>query len=127
MARIEIECMEIACMEIVIEVPDVWFASIFRGEKRVEGRRAKAAWGAIRIGMTVRFVAIETRETVRAYVIDVREYNTPRQYFEQEGLRATVPGVQTIDEAERTYLRCEPQREQLARAPVVAIEFALLH
>lgn len=85
-----------------IEVSDPWFTH------PVEGRKNLPRWSKL---------APEDRE-ILFMIKRVSRYPSLNQYLLQEGLRATLPGVTTLEEARKIYYQWSTP-EQIEVAPLL--------
>lgn len=104
------------------------FTNIKLGKKRVEGRPKRGKFAKMKKGDTVIWQnSANKSETVKTIIVGVRRYNTFREMLEFEGLRRTLPNVNSMDEGVDVYLRPKgfyPNEAQ--ENGVVAIEIKLI-
>ena len=85
----------------VIQVDDPWFTHLVEGRKTVEGRRALPKGSDLSPGKKIRFKCSH-REAIFE-IKRVTLYNSLEQYLISEGLRNTLPGVETLEEGLKIY------------------------
>jgi len=91
-----------------------WIHALLSGEKKVEGKKASPRWLSLKEGDRIIFYVDDTPNCdleCPALVVGIRRYPCLRTYLEAEGLRATLPGVQTIEEAIALYRQFWTQLE----------------
>jgi ASC-1-like (ASCH) protein len=95
-------------------------------EKDVEGRLRKGVFAVIRSGdrLVVRGDE-DDGEPIEATVIAVRQYPSFKRYLEAEGLRRTLPGVETIAEGVKAYRRFYSRAKEVEYG-VAAVEIEVL-
>lgn len=86
---------------ITLHIKDPWLYYIQIGEKKIEGRRGPKEKHAKWIGQEVSFFNNKRKIPVR--VTEIRHYNTLREYLTKEGVPNALPGVKTLEEAEKIY------------------------
>lgn len=107
----------------IIDIDEHWYKLILSGKKKVEGKKGSPSWIDIKEGDFVYFKSGEDTSFVR--IKEIRKYTTIRSYLEQEGLRHTLPGVETIQEGIDIYMNppISWTEEEVAKYGVLAIEF----
>ena len=96
------------------------------GEKDVEGRLRKGVFAVINSGdrLVIRGDD-DDGEPIEATVVAVRQYPTFKRYLEAEGLRRTLPGVETIAEGVKVYRRFYSRAKEVEYG-VAAVEIEVL-
>ena len=84
-----------------INVNRIWFEFIRDGKKTIEGRLNKGKFKEMQKGDIFYFVNDSNK--VKVQVIDKILYNTFNEYLIMEGLKRTLPGVKTINDALDVY------------------------
>lgn len=105
-------------------VDDVWWAALANGIKTIEGKKNSPTWGHLRIGDVLILIAKNSRERFSARIVDIRYYGGAdplRTYLEHEGLRRTLPGIDTIEHGKSVYLGFSTE-EEFIRYGIQAIE-----
>lgn len=92
------------------------------GLKDVEGRLHRGTFALLRKGdrLVIRGDQ-DDGEPIVAAVVDVRRYPTFKRYLEAEGLRRTLPGVETVSEGVKAYRKFYSRADEIAHG-VVAVE-----
>jgi ASC-1-like (ASCH) protein len=111
-------------MSYEIVVNDVWWVALANGIKNVEGKKLSPTWSHLRTGDLLVFVAKNSRERFSARIVDIRYYGGPdplRTYLEHEGLRRTLPGIETLEQGKQVHLGFSSESE-FSRYGVQAIE-----
>jgi ASC-1-like (ASCH) protein len=109
-----------------IHVSEPWFTQIRLGNKQVEGKKNSRTWEGVVPGDVLKFT--DNQIFVYASVKSIRRYFSVEAYLMYEGLRRTLPGVQSIEEGLSVYLKpngfWEPSEVQ--QYGILAIEFSLI-
>jgi ASC-1-like (ASCH) protein len=106
-----------------IDIDAHWFELIRSGKKKVEGKKGSPSWIDIKKDDLVYFKS--GNNTLFKTVKEIRKYTTIRSYLEQEGLRHTLPGVETIQEGIDIYMNWPISwtEKEVEKYGVLAIEF----
>lgn len=83
-----------------------WMDAILSGEKTIEGKKGSPKWTDLREGDKITFFVDDTPNCnleCTCAIIGIRHYTNLRSYLESEGLRSTLPGIQTIDDGIALY------------------------
>ena len=102
-------------------VSEPWRALIGSGAKDVEGRLCKGTFAELRAGDRLIVRGGPGVEAIETRVVAVRKYGTFKRYLEAEGLRHTLPGVETVAKGVAVY-RAFYTKEQEAEHGIVAVE-----
>jgi ASC-1-like (ASCH) protein len=84
-----------------IHCEDPWFSYIRQGVKPVEGRKKTHTYKKIQVGDQINFT--NGKESFKAQVLEIREYKSLEQYFDDVTLEKALPGVQTVEEGLNIY------------------------
>lgn len=87
----------------IITCSQPWFAHIAEDNKTVEGRKATEKWRKIKKGDVILFEEAEGSGRITKRVADVCRHSSLRFFLVNEGLRNVLPGIDTLEEAERVY------------------------
>ena len=82
-----------------------WFSLIKLKKKKVEGRLNKGDFNKIKIGDIIKFTNNEfgfNRE-FNVKIIKISDYDTFRDYLENEKLEKCLPGIESIEEGIKIY------------------------
>jgi ASC-1-like (ASCH) protein len=101
-------------------VSSPWFEHIATGAKTVEGRLHKGVFALLRPNSRL-LIKGPGGQQMRVTVARVTRYKSFRSYLEAEGLRATLPGIETVSAGVRIYRKFY-SREQEDALGVVAVE-----
>jgi ASC-1-like (ASCH) protein len=83
-----------------------WMDAILSGEKTVEGKKGSPRWTDLKKGDKITFFVDDTPNCnleCTCDIIGIRHYPSLTSYLETEGLRSTLPGIQTLDEGVELY------------------------
>lgn len=117
-----------------LNVQEPWFSKIKQGRKTIEGRLCSEKIASIRKGDFLTIGLSQTNSDneknnlvnlVRAIVKDVVKYPSFDKYLSQEGLKATLPGVQTIQEGVNIYRKFYPEDKE-KKLGICAIHLLLI-
>jgi ASC-1-like (ASCH) protein len=87
-------------------VGEPWFSFIESGEKRIEGRKRSEKWSHIKVGDRIEIACNENQK--RNFIVrvkDIRYYDTLYEYLSTEPLCYVLPGVESVEDATKIYLR----------------------
>ena len=92
-----------------MEVSDPWFTFIQSGIKTIEGRKNSPTWEWIKPG-SIFLMSCEDR-SFQVKCTKITLWPSVRSYLEGEGLKSTLPGIETIEEGERIYFQWSTKEE----------------
>jgi len=100
---------------------------IKQGEKPVEARVAIPMFEKWQEGDTIRFFSRRnSRIEVIVKIVGKKRYKTFRQMLEAEGVENLIPGVRSINEGERMYLKIPKYAEREKQYGVLAFRLELI-
>lgn len=108
---------------VTLKIEERWFQDIFDQKKTIEGREGNLKRGkfkCLRYGDTITFKS-PTRKLV-ATVLSVHQYSTIEAYLIQEGLRKTLPGITSLNNASAIYHKFYSDASVLKAGGMLAIE-----
>ena len=90
-------------MEVSVARP--WYEAIKKGSKTIEGRLNKGKFATVTVGdvLIIGNSDNETHDKVVAVVIGIYKYPSFVEYLSKEGLKRTLPGVNTIEQGVAVY------------------------
>ena len=89
-----------------IECSEPWYSQIKSGVKKVEGRKGTDKWKLIKPNDELVFFC--ERNSFVTRVTKINEYlgkDALKEYLETEGLKATLPGVESLQDDMNVYLQ----------------------
>lgn len=92
-----------------IHCDDPWFSYIRQGIKPVEGRKKTHSYKKIKVGDYINFS--NGKESFKALVTDIREYESIEQYFADVTLKKALPGITSIEEGLNIYYEWTPEEK----------------
>ena len=88
-----------------------WFDFIKSKKKKIEGRLNKGIFSSLLQGDIIKFK--NNDDFIKAKVLNIVKYNTFEEYLTQEGLKRTLPNIQTIDDGKNIYYQFyTPEQEK---------------
>lgn len=84
-----------------IHCDDPWFSYLRQGIKTVEGRKSTHSYKKIQAGDQINFS--NGTQSFTAEVVEIREYPSIEEYFEDVTLEKALPGIKTIAEGLDIY------------------------
>lgn len=107
-----------------VYVNKIWFDHISEGNKTVEGRLNKGKFKTFKKGDIIYFK--NENKKIKVQIINIIEYKDFKSYLEKEGLKRTLPGIDTIKEGRKVYYSFYT-REMEDLHGVLAIEIKLIN
>lgn len=96
-------------MSKLIHCQEPWFSLIREGVKPVEGRKNSPRFSALKPGERLTFTnGADSFDTV---ILRIAHFPTLRAYLEGVGLQNALPGVASLEEAEKIYLQWSTREE----------------
>ena len=103
-----------------------FFSLIKTGLKKVEGRPNKTKWQNCQIGDYIEWYNNDLGERkILTKIIRKKEYDTFKEYLEQEGIDKCLPGMPSLEHGLSVYFKYFTKEEE-AEFGVVSIELKLL-
>lgn len=95
----------------IMHVQEPWFSHIKEGRKSIEGRLNKGRFAALKKNQIV--IWQNGDKKVKTKIVDIFNYKTFRQMIEQEGLKHSLPGIDTVDNGvDNVYMKFyTPEKE----------------
>ena len=84
-----------------INVNKTWFDFIKKGKKVIEGRLNKGKFQKLKKNEIIYFA--NGVDKIKVKIMDIIRYNTFEEYLLQEGLKRTLPGIQTLKDGVNVY------------------------
>jgi len=106
-----------------INVQEPWFSLIKNKKKKIEGRLNKGLFATLKKGDNITFV--NNNDRFDAKIKKIKKYNTFEEYLSQEGLKRTLPGINTIKEGCDVYYKYY-NKEQELQYKILAIYIKVL-
>jgi len=106
-----------------IKVQEPWFSLIKTKKKKIEGRLNKGLFATLKKSDIVTFV--NNNDSFNARIKKIKKYNTFEEYLSQEGLKRTLPGINTIKEGCDIYYKYY-NKEQESQYKILAIYIKVL-
>ena len=108
----------------IMHVQEPWFSHIKEGRKSIEGRLNKGRFAALKKNQIV--IWQNGDKKVKTKIVDIFNYKTFRQMIEQEGLKHSLPGIDTVDNGvDNVYMKFyTPEKE--AEFGVLAIKVEVM-
>lgn len=94
-----------------IHCDDPWFTYIQQGTKKVEGRKGKEIYRALKPGSVVRFHCDNPPREFLAQVDRVDSFVSLEDYLNGVGLENALPSVETMAEGKKIYLQWSSEQE----------------
>ena len=107
-----------------INVNKIWFDHIKQGNKTIEGRLKKGKFQTFKKGDIIYFK--NENKTIKVQIINIIEYKDFKTYLEKEGLKRTLPGINSIKKGIKVY-RSFYTKEMENEYGVLAIEIQLIN
>lgn len=108
---------------IKVNVNKIWYDHIKQGSKTVEGRLDKGKFSKFTIGQE--FYFINERNKIKVKITNIIKYKTFKQYLEMEGLKRTLPGINSISDGINVYYSFYT-KEMETHYGILAIEVKLI-
>ncbi len=106
-----------------INVQNPWFQYIKNKDKKIEGRLNKGIFKSFVKGEKIKIV--NGNDFVIAKIKKIRKYNSFEEYLTQEGLRKTLPNINTIQQGCDIYYKFYT-KEQEKEFGILAIEIKII-
>lgn len=106
-----------------ISVSNPWFDYIKNKKKKVEGRLNKNVFSQLKKGDIVIFTHNDMK--IKTKIKRITKYKSFNDYLMQEGLRATLPNIKTIDEGIAIYRQFYSEEKEREYG-VLAIKIKLI-
>ena len=106
-----------------INVNKIWFDHIKTGDKTIEGRLNKGKFKTFKKDEIIYFKNDQNK--IKIKIINIIEYKDFKTYLEQEGLKRTLPGIDSIKNGVKVYRSFYP-KEMEDEFGVLAIEIKLI-
>lgn len=106
-----------------INVNKIWFDHIKTGDKTIEGRLNKGKFKTFKKDEIIYFKNDQNK--IKIKIINIIEYKDFKTYLEQEGLKRTLPGIDSIRNGVKVY-RNFYTKEMEDEFGVLAIEIKLI-
>lgn len=106
-----------------INVQNPWFQYIKEKRKKIEGRLNKGVFKFLVEGEQIKIKNGE--EFLIAKIKKIRKYNTFEEYLSQEGLRKTLPNINSIQEGCNIYYQFYT-KEQEKQFGILAIQIKII-
>ncbi len=107
-----------------ISVQNPWFQYIKDKKKKIEWRLNKGIFKSFIKGEKIKIK--NGNEYIIAIIKKIRKYNTFEEYLSKEGLRKTLPNINTINEGCDIYYKFYT-KEQEKEYGILAIEIKILN
>ena len=86
-----------------IHVSEPWFTYIKNNKKRIEGRLNKGSFSELKKKQIIRFFNKDLNEKFDAKIVNIVKYKSFEEYLTQEGLKRTLPNINTIQDGVSIY------------------------
>lgn len=108
----------------IMHVQEPWFTHIKEGRKSIEGRLNKGRFANLKKNQIV--IWKNGDKKIKTKIVDIFNYKTFRQMIEQEGLKHSLPGIDTVDNGvNNVYMKFyTPEKE--AEFGVLAIKVEVI-
>ncbi len=101
-----------------VNVSEPWFSLMKNKKKRIEGRLNKGTFATLKKGEIIKF--INNNNSFKAKIKKIVKYNTFEEYLSQEGLKRTLPNINSIEDGVNIYYKYYT-KEQEREYKVLAI------
>jgi len=111
-----------------INVQEPWFDYIKNKQKTIEGRLNKGIFSELNVGDEIIINKKKndmTIDYVEAKIIRITKYKSFEEYLSQEGLRRTLPGINTIEDGENIYYKFYTKQDE-EKYGILAIRIVLI-
>ncbi len=101
-----------------INVSEPWFSLLKNKKKRIEGRLNKGTFTTLKKGEIIKF--INNNDSFKVKIKKIVKYNSFKDYLSQEGLKRTLPNINSIEDGVNIYYKYYT-KEQEREYKVLAI------
>lgn len=109
-------------MTSVLGLKAKYFDALIYQRKKCEGRKRSKTYGHLKPGDVVTLLCESTGRYRDMTIVNIRYYKTLEDYLTSEGIENCLPGVSSLDEAIRKYLKLW-KIEEIEEYGIMAILF----
>lgn len=106
-----------------INVSEPWFSYIKNKKKVIEGRLNKGVFSTLNKGDIIIFV--NNDKQIKVKIRKITKYNSFKEYLTQEGLKRTLPNINSIEDGCNIYYKYYT-KEQENEFKILAIHIKII-